>query len=101
VQALVQAETLFNDATSLVLFQIAVSFAVTGTAGPAGGVVLHGTGEFAVLVIVAGLVIGGRRERITTAQTRLQLHSVYRHGHLPAGKRRVQPDRPAAADLDP
>ena len=28
-------------------------------------------------VIVAGLVIGGRRERITTAQTRLQLHSVY------------------------
>ena len=28
-------------------------------------------------VIVAGLVIGGRRDRITTAQTRLQLHSVY------------------------
>ena len=28
-------------------------------------------------VIVTGLVIGGRRERITTAQTRLQLHSVY------------------------
>jgi monovalent cation/hydrogen antiporter len=28
-------------------------------------------------VIVAGLVIGGRRERITTATTRLQLHSVY------------------------
>jgi CPA1 family monovalent cation:H+ antiporter len=28
-------------------------------------------------VIVAGLVIGGRREGITTAQTRLQLHSVY------------------------
>ena len=33
VQALVQAESLFNDATSLVLFQIAVSVAVTGTAG--------------------------------------------------------------------
>jgi monovalent cation/hydrogen antiporter len=130
VQALVQAESLFNDATSLVLFQIAVSFAVAGTAGPAGGVVLHAAGQFAVLaaggaavggviaagvipvrrrvtdpvletvlalitpyaafvagealhvspvmaVIVAGLVIGGRRERITTAQTRLQLHSVY------------------------
>ena len=30
VQALVQAESLFNDATSLVLFQIAVSFAVAG-----------------------------------------------------------------------
>jgi NhaP-type Na+/H+ or K+/H+ antiporter len=28
-------------------------------------------------VIIAGLVIGGRRERITSAQTRLQLHSVY------------------------
>ena len=130
VQALVQAESLFNDATSLVLFQIAVSFAVAGTAGPAGSALLHGAGQFAVLaaggaavggviaagvipvrrrvtdpvletvlalitpyaafvagevlhvspvmaVIVAGLVIGGRRERITTAQTRLQLHSVY------------------------
>ena len=132
VQALVQAESLFNDATSLVLFQIAVSFAVaepTGRATP-GGVLLHGAGQFAVLavggaavgcvlaagvvllrrrvtdpvletvialvtpyaayvlgaalhvspvtaVIVTGLVIGGRRERITTAQSRLQLHSVY------------------------
>lgn len=132
VQALVQAESLFNDATSLVLFQIAVSFAVAGTAGRTslGGVLLHGAGQFAVLaaggaavggvlaagvillrrrvtdpvletvvalvtpyaayvlgqalhvspvmaVIIAGLVIGGRRERITTATTRLQLHSVY------------------------
>ena len=132
VQALVQAESLFNDATSLVLFQIAVSFAVAGAAshGTAGSVLLHGAGQFAVLaaggaavggalavgvvrvrrrvtdpvletvialvtpyaayvlgealhvspvlaVIVAGLVIGGRRERITTATTRLQLHSVY------------------------
>jgi monovalent cation/hydrogen antiporter len=131
VQALVQAESLFNDATSLVLFQIAVSFAVAGTARPsvADGV-LHGAGQFAVLavggaaaggviaagvipvrrrvtdpvletvlalitpyaayvagealhvspvmtVIVAGLAIGARRDRITTAQTRLQLHSVY------------------------
>ena len=132
VQALVQGESLFNDATSLVLFQIAVSFAVAGTAGrtTAGGVLLHGAGQFVILavggaaaggvlaagvvrvrqritdpvletvialvtpyaafvlgqalhvspvmaVIVTGLVIGGRRERITTAQTRLQLHSVY------------------------
>jgi monovalent cation/hydrogen antiporter len=132
VQALVQAESLFNDATSLVLFQIAVSFAVAGTAGRTtpGEVLLHGAGQFVVLaaggaavggvlaagvlrvrrrvtdpvletvfalvtpyaafvlgqalhvspvmaVIVAGLVIGGQRERITTAQTRLQLHSVY------------------------
>ena len=131
VQALVQGESLFNDATSLVLFQIAVSFAVAGTArtSVAGGL-LHGAGQFAVLaaggaavggviaaglipirrrvtdpvletvlalitpyaafvlggvlhvspvmtVIVAGLAIGARRDRITTAQTRLQLHSVY------------------------
>ena len=132
VQALVQAESLFNDATSLVLFQIAVSVAVAGTAAgtTAGGILLHGAGQFAVLaaggaaaggvvaagviavrrhvtdpvletvlalitpyaayvlgatlhvspvlaVIVAGLVIGARRSRITTAQTRLQLHSFY------------------------
>jgi len=130
VQTLVQAESLFNDGTSLVLFQIAVSFAV-GTAGVTGaGALLHGVGEFAVLagggaaagavvaagvivvrrritdpvletvtalitpyvayllgetlhvsgvtaVIVAGLAIGAWRSKITTAQTRLQLHSVY------------------------
>jgi CPA1 family monovalent cation:H+ antiporter len=130
VQALVQAESLFNDGTSLVLFQIAVSLAVGGTATAATGTLLHGAGEFAVLaaggaaagavvaagvivvrrrisdpvletvtalltpyvayllgqalhvsgvtaVIVAGLAIGARRSKITTAQTRLQLHSVY------------------------
>ena len=131
VQALVQAESLFNDATSLVLYQIAVSIAVAGTAGAtATGLLLHGAGQFVVLaaggaavggvvaagvlavrrrvtdpvletvvalitpyaayvlgaaahvspvmaVIVAGLAIGTRREKITTAQTRLQLHSVY------------------------
>ena len=131
VQALVQAESLFNDGTSLVLFQIAVSLAVGGTAAmTAAGTVLHGAGEFIILagggaltgavvaagviamrrritdpvletvtalltpyvayllgetlhvsgvtaVIVAGLAIGARRSKITTAQTRLQLHSVY------------------------
>ena len=131
VQALVQAESLFNDGTSLVLFQIAVSLAVGGTAAMnAAGVLLHGAGEFAVLagggvlagavvaagaivvrrritdpvletvaalitpyvayllgqtlhvsgvtaVIVAGLAIGAWRPKITTAQTRLQLYSVY------------------------
>jgi monovalent cation/hydrogen antiporter len=131
VQTLVQAESLFNDGTSLVLFQIAVSFAVSGAAGTTwAGALLHGAGEFAVLagggaaagavvaagvivvrrritdpvletvtalitpyvayllgqtlhvsgvtaVIVAGLMIGAWRSKITTAQTRLQLHSVY------------------------
>jgi monovalent cation/hydrogen antiporter len=131
VQALVQAESLFNDGTSLVLFQIAVSLAVGSTAAvAAAGTLLHGAGEFIILagggaaagavvaagvivvrrritdpvletvaalltpyvayllgetlhvsgvtaVIVAGLVIGAQRPKITTAQTRLQLHSVY------------------------
>jgi len=130
VQALVQAESLFNDGTSLVLFQIAVSAAVGSTAVAATDALPHGAGEFAVLagggaaagavvaagvivlrrritdpvletvtalitpyvayllgqqlhvsgvtaVIVAGLVIGAWRSKITTAQTRLQLHSVY------------------------
>jgi monovalent cation/hydrogen antiporter len=132
MQALVQAESLFNDATSLVLFQITVSIAVGGTTGgtTAAGVLAHGLGQFAVLaaggaaagaviaigvvavrrrvddpvletvlalitpyaayvtgevlhvspvmtVIVAGLIIGAQRARVTTAQTRLQLHAVY------------------------
>ena len=131
IQALVQAESLFNDGTSLVLFQIAVSLATGAAARTApAGVLLHGAGEFVVLagggalagaavaagaimlrrrvtdpvletvaalltpyvayllgevlhvsgvtaVIVAGLVIGSKRTQITTAQTRLQLHSVY------------------------
>jgi monovalent cation/hydrogen antiporter len=131
VQALVQGESLFNDATSLVLFQIAVSFAVGGSAtlGP-GGVLWHAATEFVLLggggalagaiiaavvmavrsritdpvlesvvalitpyaayvagealhvsgvtaVIVAGLIVGTRRTRITTAATRLQVHAVY------------------------
>ena len=130
VQTLVQAESLFNDGTSLVLFQIAVSFAVGTAAMTGAGALLHGVGEFAVLagggaaagavvaagvivvrrritdpvletvtalitpyvayllgqtlhvsgvtaVIVAGLAIGAWSSKITTAQTRLQLHSVY------------------------
>jgi CPA1 family monovalent cation:H+ antiporter len=39
------------------------------------GAALHVSPVMAV--IVTGLVLGGRRERITTATTRLQLHSVY------------------------
>jgi monovalent cation/hydrogen antiporter len=131
VQALVQGESLFNDATSLVLFQIAVSFAVSGSAAMGlGSVLWHGVAQFAVLagggtlagvliaavvmavrsritdpvlesvvalitpyaaymlgtaahvsgvtaVIVAGLIVGARRARITTAATRLQVHAIY------------------------
>jgi len=74
VQALVQAESLFNDATSLVLFQIAVSFAVSGSIARTGfsGVLLHGAGQFAAVAAggaVTGAVIAGGvirlRRRVT------------------------------------
>ena len=131
VQALVQAESLFNDATSLVLFQIAVSFAVgSSVAAGWGGALWHGVVQFVVLagggaltggvigaaviavrgritdpvlesvvalvapyaayvageqlrvsgvtaVIVAGLLVGARRTRITTPSTRLHVDAVY------------------------
>ncbi|MEU0435994.1 cation:proton antiporter [Streptomyces sp. NPDC006290] len=126
VQMLVQAESLFNDATSLVLFRVAVSLAVASAAanwGAAGGefVLLAGGGtvigaalagvvtlirrrtEDPVLetvialvtpyaayilaeaahtsgvtsVVVAGVVLGGRGDRLTNARIRLQLHAVY------------------------
>ncbi len=131
IQALVQGESLFNDATSLVLFQIAVGVVVAGAAaGSASGILLHGVLAFVKLggggalagaavaavvipirsritdpvlesvvalitpyaayllgqglglsgvmaVIVAGLVIGTRRTRISTARSRLEVRSVY------------------------
>jgi monovalent cation/hydrogen antiporter len=131
VQALVQAESLFNDATSLVLFRIAVSFAAGSSAAAGWGPVLwHGATQFVMLagggaliggiigvavilvrsritdpvlesvvalvtpyaayvageqsrvsgvtaVIVAGLVVGARRTRITTPAARLQVDAVY------------------------
>ncbi len=59
VQALVQAESLFNDATSLVLFQIAVSIAVAGTAGRDNGGWRAGARREAVRGLAAG---GAARE---------------------------------------
>jgi len=58
VQALVQAESLFNDATSLLLFRVALSVAI------AGGVVSWGRtlAEFAILAgggVAVGAVIAG------------------------------------------
>ncbi|KOY53682.1 Na+/H+ antiporter [Streptomyces sp. XY332] len=125
VQVLVQAESLFNDATSLVLFRVAVVVA-TASAGLswqaaggefallAGGGVLIGGAVAGVVtlirrrtedpvletvitlvtpyaayvlaeavhasgvtsVVVAGVVIGGRADRLTNARIRLQLHAV-------------------------
>ncbi|GAA2514531.1 Na+/H+ antiporter [Streptomyces longisporus] len=126
VQVLVQAESLFNDATSLVLFRVAVSVAVAsaaanwGAAGDefavlAGGGTLIGAAVAHVVtlirrrtadpvletvialvtpyaayvlaeaahtsgvtsVVVAGVVLGGRGEKLTNAHIRLQLHAVY------------------------
>src|SRR5439155_20619341 len=126
VQVLVQAESLFNDATSLVLYRVAVSVAVAtaaadwGAAGGeflllAGGGTLIGAAVAAVValirrrtedpvletvialvtpyasyvlaeaahtsgvtsVVVAGVVLGGRGEKLTNAHIRLQLHAVY------------------------
>ncbi len=61
VQAVVQAESLFNDGTSLVLFQVAVSVAVGGLASAAAPeVFLHGVGQFAAIAgggLVAGIVV--------------------------------------------
>ena len=54
IQVLVQAESLFNDATSLVLFKVAVAGAVaTGAVGVAGA-----AGKFVVLA-GGGIAVGG------------------------------------------
>ncbi|MFD9818913.1 Na+/H+ antiporter [Streptomyces violascens] len=126
VQVLVQAESLFNDATSLVLFKVAVGIAVAASAVSGAGA----GGQFALLagggtligaavaglvvlirqrtedpvletvialvtpyaayvlaeaahtsgvtsVVVAGVVLGGNADRLTSAGIRLQLHAVY------------------------
>ncbi len=87
VQTLVQAESLFNDGTSLVLFQIAVSLAVAGTAGKsAAGIVLHGVGEFVILagggalaggVVAAGVIVVRRRITDPVLETVVALITPY------------------------
>ncbi|WP_330328946.1 Na+/H+ antiporter [Streptomyces sp. NBC_00536] len=126
VQVMVQAESLFNDATSLVLFRVAVSVAVASSAVSwesaggefallAGGGTLIGAAVSGVVVVirrrtqdpvletvialvtpyaayvlaetahtsgvtsvvVAGVVMGGSGDRLTSARIRLQLHAVY------------------------
>ena len=81
-----QAESLFDDATSLVLFQIAVSFAVAGTVATVGGVLLHAAGQFAVLaaggaavggVIAAGIIPVRRRITDPVLETVLALITPY------------------------
>jgi CPA1 family monovalent cation:H+ antiporter len=65
VRVMVQAESLFNDATSLVLFKVAVGTAVTAGAvslpGAAGRFLALGGGGALVGAAVAGLVTLIRR----------------------------------------
>lgn len=126
VQALVQGESLFNDATSLVLFRVAVSVAISvsaispthvaaqfvvlagggaavGAVGAAGVILVRRRVVDPVLetvialvtpyacyvaaeaagasgvaaVVVAGVIVGTRTARLTTAAIRLHLHAVY------------------------
>ncbi|MGV5032590.1 Na+/H+ antiporter [Streptomyces sp. NRAIS4] len=126
VQVLVQAESLFNDATSLVLVRVAAGIAIASAAADwgtasgeffllAGGGTVIGTAVAGVVAlirrrtedpvletvialvtpyaayllaevahtsgvtscVVAGVVLGGRGDRLTNARVRLQLHAVY------------------------
>jgi monovalent cation/hydrogen antiporter len=88
VQALVQAESLFNDATSLVLFRIAVSFAVAPAAAVASGGprLLHAAGQFALLAgggalaggaAAAGVMIVRRRTADPVLETVIALVTPY------------------------
>jgi CPA1 family monovalent cation:H+ antiporter len=65
LQVMVQSESLFNDATSLVLFKVAVGTAVTADSfslpGAAGQFVLLGGGGALIGALVAGLVTLIRR----------------------------------------
>lgn len=82
VQALVQAESLFNDATSLLLFRVAISVAIAGGTVSWG----HTAAEFAVLagggitvgaVIAAGAYLVRRRTEDPVLETVVALVTPY------------------------
>lgn len=82
VQALVQAESLFNDATSLLLFRVALSVAIAGGTVSWG----HTAAEFAVLagggitvgaVIAAGAYLVRRRTEDPVLETVVALVTPY------------------------
>ena len=88
IQALVQGESLFNDATSLVLFQISVSIAVGGTAAGSSaiGILLAGAAQFVILaaggaaagaVVAAGVILVRRRVTDPVLETVLALVTPY------------------------
>jgi CPA1 family monovalent cation:H+ antiporter len=82
LQTLVQAESLFNDATSLILFRIAVAAAVTGgslriSAAGAQFAVLAGGGVLAGLVVAAGVAFVRSRTEEPVVETVIMLVTPY------------------------
>jgi monovalent cation/hydrogen antiporter len=82
VQTLVQAESLFNDATSLLLFRVAVSVAVAGGAitwGATGGefLLLGGGGVAAGVLVAGGVAIIRRRTEDPVLETVIALVTPY------------------------
>ncbi|GAA3432165.1 CPA1 family monovalent cation:H+ antiporter [Kutzneria kofuensis] len=82
IQVLVQAESLFNDATSLVLFRLAVSAAIAGGAmsfESIGGefLLLAGGGLIVGLVVAAGIWLIRRRTVDPVLETVIALVSPY------------------------
>jgi Na+/H+ antiporter len=82
VQTLVQAESLFNDATSLLLFRVAVSAAVAGgmltwgeTAGEVG--LLAGGGVVAGAAVAGGVTLIRRRTEDPVLETVVALITPY------------------------
>jgi Na+/H+ antiporter len=82
VQALVQAESLFNDATSLLLFRVAVSLVVAGGSASFGHtarefVVLAVGGVLAGAVVAAGAYVIRRRTEEPVLETVVSLVTPY------------------------
>ena len=82
VQALVQAESLFNDATSLLLFRVAVSVAVSAGAVSWGHTALEfvrlaGGGAVVGAVVAAGVVLIRRRTTDPVLETVIALVTPY------------------------
>jgi len=82
LQTLVQAESLFNDATSLILFRIAVAAAVTGGSLSIPGVgvqfaVLAGGGALAGVVVAAGVAFVRSRTEEPVVETVITLVTPY------------------------
>src|SRR5690242_10979485 len=82
VQALVQAESLFNDGTSLVLFRIAVGLVVAAGSASFGHtalefVVLAGGGVLAGVLVAGGAYVIRRRTEDTVLETVVSLVTPY------------------------